>query len=103
MVGPLLLNKASDGCSPALFQLLVDGSVLDTVTLVDNKGKVKMFLKTGRLSQAQLRDPRDPDNTLPTETIALKFDRIAITWTNQQQQSKTVCWDNVGKTSRCAL
>jgi hypothetical protein len=100
IVGPLLLNKASDGCSPALFQLLVDGSVLDTVTLVDNRGKKIMFLKTGRLTTAQIRDPENP---LPPETIVLHFERIAITYIDQQGKSKTVCWDNIGKTSRCAL
>jgi hypothetical protein len=94
-VGPLLFSKAPDACSPLLFQALVDGSVFDMLTLVDNRGKKIIEMQKGRLSKVQIRDP---GNTLPPETLVINFTKIKMTFTELGQ---TVCWDNDAKTSRC--
>jgi hypothetical protein len=75
--------------------MLVDGSVFDKLTLVDNHRKVILEMGKGRLNKAQLRDL---GNTLPPETLVLNFSRIKISYTDLGQ---IVCWDNDAKTSRC--
>jgi type VI protein secretion system component Hcp len=102
-VGPIIISKSPDGCSPALLHVLLEGRALDHVTLMDSQKKKKVVMQKVTISLDRLASaisglPTGGDSSLPPESISMNFTMIAITYEDQNQ---TVCWDNTTKTSKC--
>lgn len=100
-VGPFNLIKGFDECSPALFQALVTGTRLPTVTVVERvlateEGSaskttpVTIQLQGVAVTHYMLSE--GTSNAGASESISLVYDRITIT--NNANGSK-FCWDAV--------
>jgi type VI protein secretion system component Hcp len=103
IVGPIMISKSPDGCSPALLLVLLEGRALGTVTLMDSQKKRKVVMQNvtislDRLASAISGSPTGGDSNLPAESISMNFSRMSITFEDQNQ---TICWDNPTKTSKC--
>jgi type VI protein secretion system component Hcp len=93
--GPLRVNKAIDACSPVLLRLVLDGTHVQRVTLVDNLTKIDLVLSDVIFISDELASG---DSGLPQESISMTFGKIEVHYT---AQNAVVCWDNLAKISRC--
>src|SRR6516162_4892722 len=53
-VGPIIISKSPDGCSPALLHVLLEGRALDHVTLMDSQKKKKVVMQKVTISLDRL-------------------------------------------------
>jgi type VI protein secretion system component Hcp len=94
--GPLRVNKVVDSCSPVLLSLVLEGTHVPRVTLVDNVSKIEVVLTDVIFISDELLG--SGDSGLPTESISMNYGEIEWVFTAQKTD---VCWDNVAKVSRC--
>ena len=95
--GPLRVNKAVDTCSPVLLRLVLEGTQVPTVTLVDNLTKITLVLSDVTFISDELLGSGESGGN-PTEVISLSYAKI--TW-KYMTEGAVVCWDNLAKISRC--
>jgi type VI protein secretion system component Hcp len=94
--GPLRVNKAIDACSPVLLRLVLEGTHVPKVKLVDNLTKIEVVLSDVTFILEELLG--SGDSGLPQESISMNYAEIEWVYT---PENTDVCWDNLAKVSRC--
>jgi type VI protein secretion system component Hcp len=80
-LGPLVIEKATDGCSPALFGGVVTGSHFRKLTLTqsDDRGVALMTLALEDVLISSWKTAGNIEDPLPTEEVQFTYDKVCLT------------------------